>query len=200
MLYRYCDEETFLLSDQAPYAANPDRYEREEDYAAVFGQMVLEMSDALTMAYIGRHDMSKERQEMLDFFEEIRAVYRGMLEKEDWLSDATREKAIEKLNGMKLFALYPDHFKDFTGVQAIMELAKTKEGFDYDKFFRTYAEAHAFYSSYKRDLSILGDDSHPLDYLRTNVVVQQFDEFMETYDVKEGDGMYLAPEDRITIW
>jgi putative endopeptidase len=30
--------------------------------------------------------------------------------------------------------------------------------------------------------------------------VQQFDEFMETYDVKEGDGMYLAPEDRITIW
>ena len=39
-----------------------------------------------------------------------------LLEKEDWLSNATREKAIEKLNGMKLYALYPDHFKDFSGL------------------------------------------------------------------------------------
>ena len=25
-------------------------------------------------------------------------------------------------------------------------------------------------------------------------------EFYETYGVKEGDGMYLAPEDRVVIW
>ena len=81
-----------------------------------------------------------------------------------------------------------------------MGLARTKEGFDYDEFFRSYAKSYACYSSYKRALFILGDDNHPLSYLRTNVVVQQLDEFMETYDVKEGDGMYLAPEDRITIW
>ena len=29
---------------------------------------------------------------------------------------------------------------------------------------------------------------------------QQFEEFYTTFDVKEGDGMYLAPEDRICIW
>jgi len=32
------------------------------------------------------------------------------------------------------------------------------------------------------------------------VTVQQMQEFYDTYDVKEGDGMYLAPEDRISIW
>lgn len=352
----FCDEETFRLSEQASSADDPDSNKKQEDYAFVFDHLKLRMNDALTQAYIGRHDVSKERQEMLDFFEEIRAVYRGMLEKEDWLSESTREKAIEKLNGMRLFALYPERFKDFsgldlkgksmaevemavdrfneqmeikestseidpevfafeqmptlednakalpminafmfsigilreagyssemsaeemygtvgyvlahemshcfdengsqfdkdgrmndwwtpedkakfearlqklidyfdnitvfegvnvdgkvvsaeatadiTGVQAIMGLARTKEGFDYDEFFRSYAKSYACYSSYKRDLFILGDDNHPLSYLRTNVVVQQFDEFMETYDVKEGDGMYLAPEDRITIW
>ena len=37
-------------------------------------------------------------------------------------------------------------------------------------------------------------------YARTNVPVQQFDEFYEAYDVKEGDAMYLAPEDRLLIW
>ena len=39
-----------------------------------------------------------------------------------------------------------------------------------------------------------------MKYLRINVVVQQFDEFLETYGIKEGDKMYLAPEDRVHIW
>ena len=43
-------------------------------------------------------------------------------------------------------------------------------------------------------------DAHPLCYLRVNVTVAQFDEFYETYDIQEGDGMYIAPEDRIKIW
>ena len=33
-----------------------------------------------------------------------------------------------------------------------------------------------------------------------NVPTQMFEEFYEAYDVKEGDGMYLAPEDRIALW
>ena len=32
------------------------------------------------------------------------------------------------------------------------------------------------------------------------VILQQFDEFLETYGIKKGDRMYLAPEDRIIIW
>ena len=43
-------------------------------------------------------------------------------------------------------------------------------------------------------------DSHPIHYLRANVSAQQFDEFLDTYDIKPGDGMYLAPEDRIAVW
>ena len=27
-----------------------------------------------------------------------------------------------------------------------------------------------------------------------------FEKFYETYDVKEGDGMYLAPEARVVLW
>ena len=30
--------------------------------------------------------------------------------------------------------------------------------------------------------------------------MQQFEEFYETYDIKEGDNMYLAPEDRLLVW
>ena len=46
----------------------------------------------------------------------------------------------------------------------------------------------------------LSQDTHPLPYLRVNCVVQQFDEFYDTYGVKKGDGMYLAPEARLEVW
>ena len=29
---------------------------------------------------------------------------------------------------------------------------------------------------------------------------KQFQEFYDTYGIKEGDGMYLAPEDRVAVW
>jgi predicted metalloendopeptidase len=39
-----------------------------------------------------------------------------------------------------------------------------------------------------------------MSYLRVNVPLQQYDEFLDFYDIKEGDGMYLSPENRVTIW
>ena len=30
--------------------------------------------------------------------------------------------------------------------------------------------------------------------------MQQYDEFLDFYGIKEGDGMYLAPENRVNIW
>ena len=44
------------------------------------------------------------------------------------------------------------------------------------------------------------NDVHPMGYLRVNCTLQQFDKFLDFYGIKEGDGMYLAPEDRVLIW
>ena len=44
------------------------------------------------------------------------------------------------------------------------------------------------------------DDEHPMDYLRVNCTLQQFDEFLDCYGITEGDGMYLAPAERIMVW
>ncbi|MBR0162568.1 MAG: hypothetical protein IJQ02_14970 [Oscillospiraceae bacterium] len=89
---------------------------------------------------------------------------------------------------------------DITGMEATLKLAEKQENFDYDLFFRSFAKLWRFSSYYKRDMMILENDPHPLAYLRVNTVVQQFDEFYRTYDVQEGDTMYLTPEDRIVVW
>lgn len=89
---------------------------------------------------------------------------------------------------------------DSTGVQCILSIAKEIEDFDYDAFFRKYAGLWKGISSREFEYLCFTQDVHPLNYLRTNVVLQQFDEFLEEYDIQPGDNMYLAPESRILVW
>ena len=89
---------------------------------------------------------------------------------------------------------------DITGMKCVLGIAAQKQDFDYDAFFRAYADLWC--SKMTPDIAefYVEEDEHPMKYLRINVVVQQFDEFLETYGIKEGDKMYLAPEDRVHIW
>ena len=43
-------------------------------------------------------------------------------------------------------------------------------------------------------------DVHSPDEFRCNQIVRNLDEFYAAFDVKVGDGLYLAPEDRVRIW
>jgi putative endopeptidase len=88
---------------------------------------------------------------------------------------------------------------DMAGMKAILRVAATKKDFDYDKFYRAYAAGFltkdTLQSAYGRI-----NDVHPMHYLRINCTLQQFDEFLNFYGITEGDGMYLAPQDRVAIW
>lgn len=89
---------------------------------------------------------------------------------------------------------------DMAGVACILRIAAKDPNFDYDLFFRSYAKIWATNRSENDEYFRVMYDAHPLSYLRVNAVVAQFDEFYATYDIKEGDGMYIAPEDRVAIW
>ena len=89
---------------------------------------------------------------------------------------------------------------DMAGVKAMLGIAESIEGFNYDKFFRAYAKIWKMTQT--RELSDLRvkTDVHALPYIRVNAIVQQYGEFYRTYGVKEGDKMYLAPENRVAVW
>ena len=88
---------------------------------------------------------------------------------------------------------------DMAGVKVMLQLAAEKEDFDYDAFFRSYADLWLTKDTLQRAYRRI-NDVHPMMYLRINATLQQFDEFLDCYDIREGDGMYLAPEDRVNIW
>ena len=88
---------------------------------------------------------------------------------------------------------------DMAGMKAALLAVRDIEDFDYDAFFRAYAELWLTRSTMQREYQMLSNE-HPMQYLRVNATLQQFDEFLEFYGIEEGDGMYLAPEDRVNIW
>ena len=89
---------------------------------------------------------------------------------------------------------------DMAGFKCMLKMAEKIEDFDYDKFFRANAYLWARTGTVSYMESVVLTDSHPLNYLRFNVTAAQYDEFYDTYGIKEGDGMYIAPEDRIAVW
>lgn len=89
---------------------------------------------------------------------------------------------------------------DMGGLKASLMIANQTPNFDYQEFFQQFAFSWADIYSEEYQKIALHSDVHPLEYLRVNTVVCQFQEFYDTFDVKEGDGMYLAPENRIAVW
>ncbi len=89
---------------------------------------------------------------------------------------------------------------DMAGIGAVLRLAAKQDNFDYDLFFRSFAQLWASNVAPTYIQYMIMYDEHPLPNLRVNVTLAQFDEFYETYGIKEGDGMYIAPEDRVKIW
>jgi putative endopeptidase len=52
-----------------------------------------------------------------DMVERIREAYRARIEKLDWMTDSTKQKALHKLSTMKKKVGYPDHWKDFSAMK-----------------------------------------------------------------------------------
>lgn len=87
---------------------------------------------------------------------------------------------------------------DLAGMKAAVRLARAK-GLDLEAFFRENARLYAMAVT-EQYMPIFLADAHALNYLRVNVNAQMMDEFYETFDVKEGDGMYVKPEERLNTW
>lgn len=88
---------------------------------------------------------------------------------------------------------------DMAGIKVMLRIAAEQPDFDYDLFFRTYANVWLIKDTLGMAYVRI-NDTHPMGYLRINATLQQYDEFLDFYGITEGDGMYLAPEARVAIW
>ena len=91
-----------------------------------------------------------------------------------------------------------ENYADLGGLEVITLLAKTNE--DLEKIFENYAACWCLKCTDQAIMMQLAYDCHSPEVIRVNAIVATIDSFYDVYDVKEGDGLYIAPEDRISRW
>ena len=75
------------------------------------------------------------------------------------------------------------------------------DGFTPDqRFFLSYANVWAANITKEEILRRTKVDPHSLGVNRVNVAIRNLEPFFKAFDIKAGDKMYRAPEDRVEIW
>ncbi len=93
-----------------------------------------------------------------------------------------------------------ENIADNGGMGATLEVMSHTDGADYEEYFKNWARIWCMKAKEEYLKLILSVDVHAPAILRANMQPRNFEEWYKTFDVKETDGMYLAPEKRVTIW
>lgn len=92
-----------------------------------------------------------------------------------------------------------ENIADLGAVACITEVAKER-GYDLQKVYIAYGQMWADKTRPEYMAELVATNSHAPEELRVNVVLSATDGFYEAFGIEEGDGMYVAPEDRPQVW
>ena len=85
-------------------------------------------------------------------------------------------------------------------MQVLNEAEAAGEEIDYRDYFETNAKIWCMIITEETAVNLLKTNPHAPNCLRCNLTNMQLDKFYEIYDVKDGDFMYTAPENRLKVW
>ena len=93
-----------------------------------------------------------------------------------------------------------ENVADLGALACITQIEGQQSKPDYKTLYESVARTWRSAASREMRTYLSTLDVHAPDKLRGNRVLQSLDEFFETFDIQPGDGMYLAPEERVQVW
>lgn len=131
----------------------------------------------------------------------------------DWLPEADRlafeekmrltEEYYSKFTIMDVYHVdgentLGENFADLGGVECVLSAVSSDS--EKKELLESYA---SIWCSLEKDIyaiEALRFDVHSPATVRVNAVISSCDDYYRLYDVNEGDGMYIPPEDRVSRW
>lgn len=117
------------------------------------------------------------------------------------------DKIVEQFDGLDSYGAkvngkltVSENVADLGGVACALEAAQSEPDFSARDFFINFATIWRMKAREKFMQMMASIDVHAPGQWRTNVTLTNFDEFHQEFDIKEGDPMWRAPEDRVIIW
>ena len=93
-----------------------------------------------------------------------------------------------------------ENIADLGAAACVTEAAKRMEKPDMQLLYESMARTWQSVASREYRIYASQVDVHAPDKLRGSRALQSCDEFYEAFGIQPGDGMYLAPEERVQIW
>ncbi len=101
------------------------------------------LDEAVGELYVKRHFSEDAKKKINKLVDHLTAAYRSRIEKLDWMSAETKEKAIAKLGTVTRKLGYPDKWRDYSALPI-----------DADSYVENYVHAHEF--EFDRQMNKLG--------------------------------------------
>ena len=102
-----------------------------------------------------------------------------------------------KVNGAFIVS---ENIADNGGMAVTLEMMSKLKDADYQAYFYNWARVWCMKARPEYLQLLLSVDVHGPAELRANMQPRNFPEWYKAFDVTEKDGMYLAPDKRVTIW
>ena len=103
----------------------------------------------------------------------------------------------QKVNGKLTVS---ENIADAGGLSCALKAAKNEADFNAQEFFINWATIWRMKATEQYMQLLLSIDVHAPQKLRANIQAENLDDFYRAFDIKPGDEMYRAPEDRVHIW
>jgi putative endopeptidase len=121
------------------------------------------LGEGVGQIYVQRHFTPQAKQQMLELVENLRAAYRKRITAVPWMTNATKQAALEKLTAFRPKIGYPDKWRDYSGLEVRsadafgnmlramvfdwqVDLARLPKPTDRDEWFMTPQTVNAYYN------------------------------------------------------
>lgn len=176
---------------QAPF------YSLEQSSSANYGGIGAVIAHEISHAFDTNGASFDEHGSLNDWWTE--ADYAAFQERTQKVIDQFDGLEIEgaKVNGKLTVS---ENVADLGGLAAALEAAKQEADFSAEDYFTNFATIWRMKARPEYVQMLVSVDVHAPGRFRTNVQVANFDDFHDTFDIKEGDGMWRDKEKRVIIW
>jgi len=164
-----------LISDMAPYLSQDFVTARFEFYSktlsgqkqqkprweSVMGVINGAIGDELGQLYVSKHFKPEAKARMVELVNNLQTAFHDRINTLDWMSDATKNKAIAKLNTFIKKIGYPESWKSYEGLVIVP-----------NNYVENVLNASAF--EFKRELAKLGTKVDKKEWLMTPNTVNAY--------------------------
>ncbi len=120
-----------------------------------------QLGDALGQLYVQKYFPPEAKQKISDLVDNIISTYAERLQQLNWMSDSTRQKAVQKLHAIVKKIGYPDKWKDYSSIHIVRDdiIANLKATANY---------------RYKRDINKIGKPVDRMEWSMTPPTINAY--------------------------